>query len=385
MGEMKINPSIFKEYDVRGLYPDEINESAAYALGGAFAAFLGAQNGGEIAVGRDGRKSSRPLAQKFIQGAIDAGANVIDIGKTTTPMMYFSVCSLKIAGGAMITASHNPAKYNGVKFCGERARPIGGREIKKAVEERKKAKAAAEKGAVREKDIKERYLRKVYGDFSMPKKLSFSYSFDKDADRLIVKDKNGETIRGDLVGILVGETAAKKKETVIYDLRCSRSVPNYFRNRGIRAIPCKTGHLNIKNAMRKHRASFGMEITGHYYFKKMCYCESPDLALRKLVELVKETKKTPSQLLKPYEKYHHSGVVNFKIKNLGFGEIRDKLKEKYENGAVSFMDGITVEFSNWWFNLRQSRTEPLLRLAAEANSEKLLAEKIKEIKEIIAS
>ncbi|NOY35641.1 MAG: hypothetical protein GXP44_01830 [bacterium] len=382
---MKINPSIFKEYDIRGVYPDEINESAAYALGGVFAALLNAQKGDKIAVGRDGRKSSKPLAENFIKGVVDAGVDVIDIGKTTTPVMYFAVCSMKIAGGAMITASHNPAKYNGVKFCGAGARPIGGEEIKRAFEARKKPAKAGEKGEVREKNIKERYLKKIYGDFSMPKKLPFSYSFDKDADRLMLKDKKGAAVRGDLVGILIGENAAKKKETIVYDLRCSRSVPNYFRSRGIRAIPCKTGHLNIKNAMRKHKASFGMEITGHYYFKKLCYCESPDLALRKIIELIKETKKTPSQLLKPYEKYHHSGVINFKFEDgKKFEEICEKLKAKYENGAISFMDGITVEFSNWWFNLRRSRTEPLLRLAAEANSEELLAEKVKEIKEVVA-
>ena len=128
-----------------------------------------------------------------------------------------------------------------------------------------------------------------------------------------------------------------------------------------------------------------MEITGHYYFKKLCYCESPDLALRKIIELIKETKKTPAQLLKPYEKYHHSGIINFKIESgKKIKEIRERLRKKYENGAISFMDGITVEFSNWWFNLRPSHTEPLLRLAMEANSEKLLAEKLKEIKELIA-
>jgi len=385
---MKINLSIFKEYDVRGLYPSEINEKTAYELGGAFVAFLGAEKGAKIAVGRDGRKSSKPLAESFIKGITDAGIDVIEIGKATTPMLYFSVCSLRIAGGAMITASHNPSKYNGVKFCKEKAKPVSGTEMKVFFEDegKTKKKLAAEKGAIKKINIEKAYNEKVYDDFSLPKKVSFSHSFDKDADRLIVTDKKGVTARGDLIGMLVGEAAVKKGNTIIYDLRCSRAVPKHFRSKGIRAIPSKAGHFNIKNAMRKYDATFGMEITGHYYFKKLCYCESPELALKKLVEQLKKEEQALSSVLKRFEGYHHSGVIDIPVKDLTDSDWEKKveaLKKEYSYGAMNFMDGITIEFSNWWLNLRQSHTEPLLRLTVEANSETLLEEKKAEIMEMI--
>ncbi len=385
---MKINLSIFKEYDIRGLYPSEINEKAAYELGGAFVALLNTQKGDKIAIGRDGRKSSKPLAESFIKGITDAGIDTIDVGKTTTPMLYFSVCSLRIAGGAMITASHNATKYNGIKFCKERAKPVSGIEMKELLEDKSRAKKkpAAEKGTIKKMDIAKAYNKKVYDDFSLPKKISFSHSFDKDADRLIITGKKGDIARGDLIGMFVGEAAVKKGNTVIYDLRCSRAVPKYFRSKGIRAIPSRAGHFNMKNAMRKYDATFGMEITGHYYFKKLCYCESPEFALRKLVEHLKKEGHALSSALKQFDGYHHSGVIDIPVKkmeNSDWEKKTEKLKKEYSYGAMNFMDGITIEFSNWWLNLRQSHTEPLLRLTVEANSETLLEEKTREIMELI--
>lgn len=386
---MRINPNIFKEYDVRGVYPDEINEKSAYEIGRGFADFLNLTQGDKIIVAKDSRKSSPKLADAFSRGIIDAGANIIDIGTVSTPTLYFSIANLKAKGGAMITASHNPKKYNGIKFAGKDARPIGGREIKSATDKlSSNQKSPKQKGSIKKMDIKEKYHNAVYENFSAQdgpasgwngKKIKIPHSFDYDGDRLIIQNKKREKIRGDIIGGIIGGITAKKSDKIVYDLRCSRAIPEYFRNKGIVAIPSRVGHFNIKKLMREKKAVFGMELTGHYYFKKFNYCESPEFALNKLAEHIVETGEKLSELMQPFNKYYHSGIINIKNKNQSFEKIIAKLQKEYKNGAVNFTDGITVEFSNWWFNLRQSHTEPLIRLSIEANSKKLLTEKQKEL------
>ena len=184
--------------------------------------------------------------------------------------------------------------------------------------------------------------------------------------------------------MIIADAVAKKGETIIYDLRCSKAIPEYFRNKGVRALPSAVGHFNIKKMMRKNKAVFGMEITGHYYFKKFHYCESPDFGLRKLAESIaagKKAEKEIKELAAPFMKYWHSGVIDFPAKGgvAGWEKIAAKLKKEYAGGAVNFMDGITVEFSNWWFNARPSNTEPLIRLVIEANSKNLMREKKEEL------
>lgn len=372
---MKVNPSIFKEYDVRGKYPKEINEKIAYKIAQGFVKFLKPGKGGKIIVGRDKRPSSPKLTKAFISGILDFGIDVIDIGTVATPMLYFAVPFLKAKGGAMITASHIAKKHNGIKFVRKNSEPISGLEIKQTLGVFLST-SDVKKGALRKFNIKKDYLGAVYKDFSPGKKILIPHSFDFDGDRLIIKIGKKEA-RGDIIGGIIGDAVAKKGDTIVYDLRCSHSIPKYFENKGITVVPSRVGHFNIKKIMREKGAVFGMELTGHYYFKEFFYCESPLYGLRILTEQMIKTKKNLEELSRPFSKYCHSGIKNVRIKN--FAQIISKLKKNYKNGAQNFLDGLTVEFSNWWFNIRPSHTEPLVRLVIEAKTLKLLEQKKKEL------
>jgi len=224
-----------------------------------------------------------------------------------------------------------------------------------------------QRGCVKKINIKKDYLKAI-GKF----KNKLPASFDYDGDRLLIKN-----FRGDIIGAVLANILSKKGDSIVCDLRCSHAIAEYFRNKGIRTIPSKVGHYNIKKLMREKRAVFGMELSGHYYFKEFHYCESPLYGLKKL----NEQTKTLAELSKPFTKYFHSGIINFSAKN---GEkIVEKLKEKYRNGAQNHLDGLTVEFSNWWFNLRPSHTEPLIELVVEAKTPELLEQKKKEVSALI--
>ncbi|MFA4890404.1 MAG: hypothetical protein WC587_02095 [Candidatus Paceibacterota bacterium] len=408
---MRINPTIFKQYDVRGIYPSEINEKAAYQIGGSFVGFLNLPRKAKIVVGRDLRKSSKPLAENFIKGLMDAGADVIDVGTVTSPMLYFAKFALKADAGSMITASHNPLKYNGIKMLGKNGNPISGEDIKKTVTDKifKKAKT---KGNYAKSDISKRYFDKIIGEFKLSKKIKISMdsgggaaklfipefmkrlnlsdskkpdffaSFDYDADRLIISDKNKKEIRGDVIGAIIADATAKKGDVVIYDLRCSRAVPRYLKNKGIKAAPSKVGRYDVIKMMKQTGATLGIEVTRHYYFKKLDFSTDPFFALRKILEQIDKIKLKISDLIKPFAAYHNTPIMDIKIKD--FGKVAEKLKEKYRNASVSDMDGLTFEFSNWWFNIRPSNTEPLVRLVIEANTPELLEEKRKELLKIVA-
>lgn len=376
---MKINPDIFKEYDIRGVYPKEINEETARKIGLAFVKFLKKKKP-KIAIGRDLRSSSPKLEENFINGAIDAGADIIDLGAITSPMLYFAISFLKTDGGIMITASHNPKKYNGIKIIRGDGMPISGKEIKKFINNKKISRA--KKGAYKKINIKKNYFDKAYENFDLRlmKKIKISHSFDYDRDRLFIRGKNKKDIRGDIIGAIVGDAVAQKKDIIVCDLRCSKAIYEYFRNKGVRIIPSKVGHLNIKQAMRKNKAIFGMEMTGHYYFKKFNYHESPEFALRKIIEQLNNNPKL--NLSEPYpvfKKFYHSGIINSPAKGKNFESMVKRLREDYKNGAQNALDGLTIEFSNWWFNIRPSKTEPLIRLVIETNSPKLLEQKKKEL------
>ncbi|MBU2263562.1 hypothetical protein KJ750_02855, partial [Patescibacteria group bacterium] len=270
---MKVNPNIFKEYDIRGIYPKEINKKVAREIGAVFVRFLGKKKQ-NIIVGRDLRSSAPKLAKGFIEGAIEKGADIIDIGAVTSPMLYYAVSLLRADAGAMITASHNPKQYNGIKMLRGNGEMISGSEIKKFIKNKKIG--WVKKGTYKKIDIKKNYFDKVYEDFDLRlmKKIKIPHSFDYDRDRLFIRDKDKKEVRGDIIGAIVADAVAQKKDIIVCDLRCSKAVYEYFRNKGVRVITSKVGHLNIKQAMRKNKAMFGMEITGHYYFKKFHYHES---------------------------------------------------------------------------------------------------------------
>jgi len=415
---MKAKNDIFKAYDVRGIYPKEINGKIAYEIGAGLVKLLGLKNP-KITVGQDLRASSPCIANGFIKGAIDAGAHIIDLGIIITPMLFSSVRMLNADAGAMITASHNPNKYNGIKMTKKDGSAISGENIKSFVQNKKSIKK--QNGRYQKTDIAEKYFNEIamsFGDkkmswknkisiiakgtpklfinkfaekFKIPlisqknKKPKFYASFDFDGDRLIIFDKNKKEVRGDIIGAVIGEMMAKKEDKIIYDLRCSKAVPEFFRNKRVKTLISRAGRTYLKDSARKQKAVFGMEITGHYFFKRFNYHESPFFALLKILEKINEE---PSlNISEPdiaFKKFFHSGIIDVIAKKNDFEQLNEKLKAEYKGGASNNLDGLTIEFSNWWFNLRPSHTEPLMRLVIEANSQKLLDQKKKELLNLLS-
>lgn len=450
-----INPSIFKTYDIRGVYPQEINEEAAFLIGRAFVKFFNKPNL-NIIVGRDNRNSSSQLFKSLTKGIISEGANVIDIGLSTTPMMYWAVAYYKFDGGIEITASHNPAQDNGFKIVGEGATPIskdsGLDKIKDLISafnfsdsnlQNKEAEDITKKEIIKDyiefnlkfadltkinpleividtanavpglfiEDVmsclpcKTDYLFKEL-DGSFPnhnpdplvkenlktlqkeikeKKADLGVSFDGDGDRMILIDEKGDYISGDLITALMAEIVLRKNPgaKILYDLRSSRIVEETIKkNKGIPII-YKVGHSLIKEKMRQENIIFAGELSTHFYHKEHYFCEAPFFVLFKILEEISQTGKSISELIKPFKKYYHSGEINFEIKNKDKEKIIKKLAEHYKDGEVSYLDGLRVDFEDWWFNIRPSHTVNSLRLNLETKKNKDLEKKIKEVGKLI--
>ncbi len=452
----KISKSIFKAYDIRGIYPKEINEKVAFLVGRAFGNFLkicSKKRKIKIAIGRDNRISSLNLAKKLKESLLTHDQiEIFDLGLCTTPMMYFSVSHFNLDGGIEITASHNPPEYNGFKMVKENSFPIGEksglRKIKSFVF-KEKEKKFAKKGKIKRKNIIKDYLDFNLKDFNFKKfsplkvvidtanavpgilieklskllplkiyhlfpkldgnfpnhnpdplikenlkflrekvkkeKADLGVAFDGDGDRIVFVDEKGEIISGDLILALISKVILSKNpnQKILYDIRSSNIVrETILENKGI-PIVSRIGHSFIKEKMRKENAIFGGELSGHYYSRDHYFCEAPFFVFFKILEILSETKKSLSHLIKPFKKYFHSGEINFRVKNKK--EIMEKLKEKYKRGKLTQIDGIRIDFKDWWFLLRPSNTEPVLRLVIEAKKENILKEKEKEIKNLIFS
>ncbi len=438
---MKINPNIFGAYDVRGVYPEEINEETVYEIGRAYVKFLKAR---KIVVGRDCRLSSPSLFKALTKGIRDQGANVIDVGIVSTPMLYFSVIHLKADGGIEITASHNSGEYNGLKMVREAAKPLSGDSGLKEIEEMalQGSGKAKIRGRLNKKNIENSYLKniwqqidpkkirkfkvvidagngmgslivselfkklkaKVYPlyfdlDGSFPnhlpnpllsknlveikkeikkRKADLGIAFDGDADRVVFIDEKGKEVPGDLITALLASCFSQSK--ILYDIRSSRIVKEEIEKNGNIAVPSRIGHSFIKETMRKEKIAFAGELSGHYYFQDNGYIESPLTVVFMMLSMLAD--KTLSQAIKPLRKYHSSGELNFIVKNKK--QILKKIAGKHKKkGKISWIDGLTVEFPDHWFNLRASNTENLLRLNLEADSKKLKEEKVKEISSYI--
>ncbi len=443
-----IDPGIFKAYDVRGIYPDQLDEEVAYRVGRAFVSFLGEDG---IVTGRDMRLSSPALSRAFIAGATDQGADVTDIGLCSTDMLYFASGALD-RPGAMFTASHNPAEYNGLKLCRRKAGPIssdtGILDIRDLVLE-----AAfpdpPRRGTAEEVDMLARYVDHVLGfiDVSalLPLKVvadagngmgglilpalferlpcelvphcfeldgSFPHhqpdpinpenirllsgwvleaggdlgmAFDGDADRVFLVDDRGEAVSGSLTTAMVAKRILETHpgENIIYNCINSWVVPETIRQYGGKPIRERVGHSFIKQTMAETGAVFGGEHSGHYYFRDNYRADSGLIAAMFILEIVSLEKKPLSEILAPFKKYHASGEINSRVE-----DIPSKLEEIagiYAAGGVDRLDGITVEFDDWWFNVRPSNTEPLIRLNLEARTRELMEEKRDEVLAVIRS
>lgn len=415
---------IFKAYDIRGIYGEQLNEDIAYKIGRAFAAYIGSK----IVVARDNRLSSDSLFEALTRGITDQGSDVYNIGLSTSPMFYFAVSNLVCDGGVIITASHNPPQYNGFKMVRSDAMPLSGEDginqIRQLVEENNFS--SSKKGNIYPLDITDKYINsfeikkynlKVVVDtansvsgiiidrmfsgvslFHLFSELDGSFpnhepnpleeknikdlkekvleygadigiAFDGDGDRVFFVDEKGELISSDLIIALIAKLIDKK---VLYDLRCSNIIKETARD----SVMCRVGHSFIKKKMKDEDIFFGGEYSGHYYLKQgSSYFESPYFVIYKLFEAMEDKKL--SELIAPFKKYYHSGELNFEVKDKQ--SVIEKVEKNYSYGKITKIDGVRIDFDDWWFLLRGSNTEPILRLIVEAKSKELLDSKIKEI------
>ena len=445
-----MNSKIFKAYDIRGIYPEEIDEKAVYKIGAAFAVFIKKASNKEkpqIVVGRDNRKSSDSLFNALSRGLIEQGVDVVDIGLSATPTLYFSVSNYKYDGGINITASHNPKQYNGLKMVREMAIPLSGdsgiEEIKEMVLADNFSEAE-KKGEIIKRDVSDDYIsinktkdsfdskmivdtaNSVSGvliskmfdrtnlthifseldpDFPnhepdplkkenieklqkkvIEDKADLGAAFDGDGDRVFFIDETGEIIPSDMILALIASIILKENSNnkILYDIRCSNIVRETVESLRGEAVMSRVGHSFIKALMKEKDIIFGAEYSGHYYLKQGdSYYESPYFVVFNILEEMKKSGKKLSQLIEPFKKYYHSGEINFKVDNKE--EIIEKVKEKYINGKLSTIDGVRIDFDDWWFSIRASNTEPILRLIIEGKTKEIMEEKLKEIQNLILS
>ncbi|HEY5693023.1 MAG TPA: phosphomannomutase/phosphoglucomutase [Gaiellaceae bacterium] len=446
-----LDPKVFKAYDVRGIYPDELDEEGAEAIGRAYVEQFEPRR---MAVGRDMRTSSPAMQEAVMRGAAAAGADVLDLGLVGTEMVYFAVSSLGLEGGAMVTASHNPKEYTGMKLVRRGALPVGGESGLLDVRDRALAGDGAaspsEEGRIEPHDIWPAYVDRVLsfvdvaaieplrvvidaangmagamlppvlerlpvdtvrcyfepdGSFPnhepnplLPENREFvvrktleegadlGVAFDGDADRCFFVDDTGEFVPGDFVTALFAESVLEKEPgaKVIYDVRASRAVPDTIERAGGVPLVNRVGHAFIKARMRKDDATFAGEVSGHYYFRDFSQADSGVVPFLLMLELISKRGRRLSEILEPLRsRYFITGELNTPVPDVALK--LQELKERYADGRVSHLDGISVDFDDWHFNVRPSNTEPLLRLNLEATSEELMERKRDEVLAVIRS
>ena len=441
---------IFKAYDIRGLADTELTPELFYRVGRATVVYTNAQ---KVYVGGDMRASTEKLKKALVEGLTDQGAAVVDMGLVSTPMLNVMTLREETADlGVMVTASHNPAEYNGCKFVYKRTMmPIGLdsglSQIRDMAE--KYNFVEAEKGTAETRNLETDYINftrsrvdldglktlklvvdtgngiegalidKLLANLPVeahylykepdgrfpnhePNPLKYEtlkvlqkkvvelgadagFAFDADADRVGLVDEKGNIVPGDKILALLAPEVLKNKpgQSVLYDVRCSRSVPERILQSGGRPIEVKVGRTLIIQNMRKENAALGGELSAHFYYQDLFGFESGDLTLLYILKIISEAGATLSELISPLNKYFHSGEINFEVKD------KDKtikeLEKKYsvEAKKIFKLDGLKIIFSDWWFSARKSNTEPLLRLVVEADNEEKMKEKIEEISQLI--
>jgi phosphomannomutase len=446
----EVKPEIFRGYDVRGLYPEEVNEDTARRIGVATVHYLKQQRGSikNIVVGRDMRDSSAPLAKALMDGITSAGVNAVDIGMVSTDVTYFAVAKYGYDGSVAVTASHNPAEYNGFKVCREHAMPVGlesGLAKIRDLAIHPPVAGVGSPGKVIKKDIMDEYVEHVHsfikkiramrividagngmagkmvplifnglpcdiiplyfeldGNFpnheANPLKLEnlkalqervreenaqLGVAFDGDADRVAFVDEKGEAVGSDMVTALIAREflAEDKGATVVYDLRSSWVVKEEIERCGGVAYREKVGHAYIKNTMRDRNAVFGGELSGHYYFRDNFFADSGMIALIEMLNIFGRKRVSMSNLVAPLKKYYSSGEINFTVEDKD--AMIDQLAKNFSDGKVDRLDGVTVEYRDWWFNARKSNTEPKLRLNVEAKTRDLMTTALHRLSAII--
>lgn len=442
--------SAFHAYDIRGIYDTDFNKDTVYRIGYYLPQVLDAK---KILIGCDARASSPEIHDALINGLSDAGCEIYDAELSTTPMIYWGTAKFKFDASVMITASHNPAEYNGLKISARNAIPVGYDTGLNKLEELIKHDIGAitkENSSVHEFDFKNNYteylkaysknisdltlsidcsngmaglfVRDLFGDTpnylfeeldgTFPNhepnplneknlvqlqedvrknKSDIGVIFDGDADRVMFVDENGKFIPPDLMIALLGHYFLEEKNLkgkVIQDIRTSKSVAEYLKPMGAEIIIWRVGRAYAANKLREIDGIFGGELAGHYYFRDFYYSDSGMLAAILILNLISRFKregKSVSDLISNIKKYENSGEINFRIeqKREAMEAVKETLMAVEKAEQFMDFDGYRIEFSDWWFNIRPSNTEPYLRLLVEARNNNLLNEKVNHIKEII--
>ncbi len=429
-----IDPAIFKAYDVRGLVPSQLRPEVARRIGRAFVDYLQAK---AIAVGRDCRLSSPELASAFVEGARSQGAEVTDIGVVGTDVLYYHVASQGLDGGAIITASHNPKEWNGLKMVRRGALALSGdagiKEIREWLTAGRYADAPPATGASRRAGVREAYARHclsfvqpsaipqlkvvldaangmgsvgaeaIFGqlpvetvrmyfdlDGSFPnhpadplleenrrdvvarvlaERADLGIAWDGDADRCFFIDDRGDYVPGDFITAILGEAFARREPgaKIVYDVRASRAVSDRVTAAGGVPLMNRVGHAFIKKRMRDEKAVFGGEVSGHFYFRENWFADNGMIPAVLMLEYLGRSGRRLSEILAPLRaRYHISGEINSRVADVERAIAR--LEERYRDGRIMRLDGVSVDYDDWHFNVRPSNTEPLLRLNLEAAS-----------------
>lgn len=452
---MEIPRHIFKAYDIRGLAGSEVTPALAEALGRAYVTWLSKQTGKEaltIVVARDMRDTSPSYQEALTTGLTQAGANVVDIGLNSTPAFYFGVGFLGADGGIQVTASHNPAQYNGFKLVGEKASPIGGETGIYAIADLIAEEAftsIGEPGTVRvEEGIPQKHVEfemKFAGDGEvkpfnvvadpgnglgaqyldilfekLPLQVTKMYweldgSFpnhesnpfkdenvvdikkkvvemgadlgiatDGDGDRIFFIDNTGEVVEPAMIRGILAQVMLRRNPgaTICYDVRPGKITKDMIEEAGGKAVVTRVGHSLIKERMKEVDAVYGGESSGHFFYKfETGIYEGPVVVAMQILQELSASGKTFSQLTEPLKRYVHSGEINFEVEDKR--GMMEKLKEHFSEGELDEQDGITITFQDFWFNVRPSNTEPLLRLNLEAVDREVMERRRDEIKALI--
>jgi len=444
---------VFKAYDVRGLYPSQLDERLAFAIGFHFRGILEADDlarGATVVVSHDMRDSSPPLAAALTEGLRTAGLGVVQIGLATTPMNYFAIGSLGASGGIQVTASHNPAGYNGFKLSRRDAIPVSADTGIGALEElvaTTTVPAAAPRAPLSQRDVTAAYREHVLSfvrargprlkvavdvangmatiyrglleeldlelvplyfglDGSFPNHeanplkvenlrdlqravrehgCAFGVAFDGDADRAIFVDGDGRPVGADLVTALLAGPMLERHPgaAIVYDIRSSWATREAIAAAGGRPVRERVGHSFMKATMRRLDSPFGGELAGHFYYRDNFFADSSLITVIEVLNAVRRAGRPLGALLEPYRSYHGTGEINFHVDDKE-GMIR-RLAAEFADARSDYLDGITVEYADWWFNVRPSNTEPLLRLVLEARTGELLAEARRRLLAILGS
>ncbi len=449
-----MNLNIFKAYDVRGVYPTELDETMFHQIGRALVVYLNAKR---IGVGRDMRLSSPSLAAAFIAGAREQGADVVDYGMISTDMIYYAVGTDDLDGGAQITASHNPKQYNGCKMVGRGNVPLSGdagiSDIRDMIAGDRIPRPAARPGGLTQRLVLDGYVKHVLSfidptiikpyktvldagcgmgglvapplfkalpcnvdalcfdvDGTFPTheanplieenrrdivervrttRAEIGIAWDGDADRCFFIDEDGEFVSGDFVTALLAEAFMLKEPgaTIVYDLRASYAVKDVAAKYGGKAVMNRVGHAFFKGRMRELHAVFGGEVTGHYYFRENFFCDNGFIPAVLMLELMSKKNQSLKQLLEPLRaKYFISGEINTKVATMDAVVSKiAAIERRYQDAKISKLDGISIEYPDWHFNVRPSNTEPLLRLNLEGTTPVQMETKRDEVLAIIRS